>query len=96
MPAVYDTPITTPDETGQHVARVELDYDNQIVRIVLKRDPDGAEEPVRVGSQADVDSGRAEFTFAQFLTFLPRAASLNTDIEQKFVDIGRIPPSTVA
>jgi len=96
MAATYDIPIPQTAETGFHVASVFLNYDESIVLVNIKKDPDGEDEILRVGSQNDVDAGRAEFTFSQFLALLPGAAALDTAIEQKLVDIGRFPPSTVS
>jgi len=95
MAATYDIPIPQTAETGFHVASVFLNYDETIILVNIKRDPDRGIEVLRVGQQRDVDAGRAEFTFAQFVALLPGAATLNTNIEQKLIDIGRFPAGTV-
>lgn len=95
MVVTYTDPIDTPDEIGTRVAVVTLDYDQKRVLVTLRGNPSNSQDSIIVGSQQDVTAGRAEYTFAQFLTLLPNAATLNTDLETKLVQIGRINPGTV-
>ena len=101
MAITYLAPVTTPSQSGFRVRHIILSQVDERAEIKIDiLDPNGevlSRESIHIGTQVDVNAGRAEFTLAQFLALAPPGtATLHTEIEQALVSAGRFPAGTPA